>query len=218
MLSLGGDLSKVTETKPLEKPRRVQLSVLMVDVRGFSKAVENTSAEGVVGVLQKIFKPIHDIVYESGGIIDKHLGDGVMAIFGLSGSTTTSVALSSAERIAQAVSVTLQDLPSQYEDLKVSFGLAGGEVVLGMLGSEHRSELAVIGRPANLAARLQEFTKVALNEPGGAELFGSFERVMGLIDSSLFDGNPVELERIKLTSEFVIRDFEDVREVGIIRA
>ena len=41
---------------------------------------------------------------------------------------------------------------------------------------------------------------------------------MRLIDSSLFDGNPVELERIKLTSEFVIRDFEDVREVGIIRA
>ena len=80
----------------------------MVDVRGFSKAVENTSAEGVVGVLQQIFKPIHDIVYESGGIIDKHLGDGVMAIFGLSGTTTTSTALVSAERIAKSVAATLR--------------------------------------------------------------------------------------------------------------
>jgi len=216
--SLGGDVSKVTEAKPLERPRRVQLSVLMVDVRGFSKAVENTSAEGVVGVLQQIFKPIHDIVYESGGIIDKHLGDGVMAIFGLSGTTTTGVAMASAEKIAKAVSATLRTLPSQYEDLKVSFGLAGGEVVLGMLGSEHRSELAVIGRPANLAARLQEFTKVALNEPGGEDLFGSFDRVMGLIDASLFEGYDLEIERIKLTDAFAIRDFEEVREVGVIRA
>ena len=134
--------------------------------------MENTSAEGVVGVLQQIFKPIHDIVYESGGIIDKHLGDGVMAIFGLSG-TTTSTALISAERVAKSVAATLRGLPEQYADLKVSFGLAGGEVVLGMLGSEHRSELAVIGRPANLASRLQEFTKVALHEPGGAELLES---------------------------------------------
>ena len=128
--------------------------VLMADVRGFSKAVENTS-EGTVGVLQQIFKPIHDIVYESGGIIDKHLGDGVMAIFGLSGTTTTSTALVSAERIAKSVAATLRGLPEQYADLKVSFGLAGGEVVLGMFGSQHRSELAVIGRPANLASRLQ---------------------------------------------------------------
>ena len=216
--SLGGDLTKVPEAKPLEKPRRVQLSVLMVDVRGFSKAVENTSAEGVVGVLQQIFKPIHDIVYESGGIIDKHLGDGVMAIFGLSGTTTTSTALVSAERIAKSISATLRGLPEQYADLKVSFGLAGGEVVLGMLGSQHRSELAVIGRPANLASRLQEFTKVALHEPGGAELFGEFDRVMGLIDAKMFDGYELQIERIKLTDEFSIRDFEDVREVGIIRS
>ena len=215
--SLGGDLTKVPEAKPLEKPRRVQLSVLMVDVRGFSKAVENTSAEGVVGVLQQIFKPIHDIVYESGGIIDKHLGDGVMAIFGLSGTTTTSTALVSAERIAKSVAATLRGLPERYADLKVSFGLAGGEVVLGMLGSEHRSELAVIGRPANLASRLQEFTKVALHEPGGAELFGEFDRVMGLIDAKMFDGYDLAIERIKLTDDFSIRDFDDVREVGIIR-
>ena len=216
--SLGGDLTKVPEAKPLEKPRRVQLSVLMVDVRGFSKAVENTSAEGVVGVLQQIFKPIHDIVYESGGIIDKHLGDGVMAIFGLSGTTTTSTALVSAERIAKSVAATLRGLPDQYSDLKVSFGLAGGEVVLGMLGSQHRSELAVIGRPANLASRLQEFTKVALHEPGGAELFGEFDRVMGLIDAKMFDGYDLAIERIKLTDDFSIRDFDDVREVGIIRS
>lgn len=216
--SLGGELTQVTEAKPLEKPRRVQLSVLMVDVRGFSKAVENTSAEGVVGVLQQIFKPIHDIVYESGGIIDKHLGDGVMAIFGLSGATTTGAALASADKVAKAVAATLRSLPSQYEHLKVSFGLAGGEVVLGMLGSQHRSELAVIGRPANLASRLQEFTKVALHEPGGKELFGEFERVMGLIDASLFEGYDLDIERIALPDKFAIRDFEDVREVGIVRA
>ena len=87
-----------------------------------------------------------------------------------------------------------------------------------MLGSQHRSELAVIGRPANLASRLQEFTKVALHEPGGAELFGEFDRVMGLIDAKMFDGYDLEIERIKLTDDFSIRDFDDVREVGIIRS
>ncbi len=216
--SLGGGLSKVPEAQPLEKPRRIELSVLMIDVRGFSRAVENTSAESVVGVLQQSFKPIHDIVYESGGIVDKHLGDGIMAIFGLSGTTTTGAALLSAERIAKSVAATLRGLPDQYSDLKVSFGLAGGEVVLGMLGSQHRSELAVIGRPANLASRLQEFTKIALHESRGVDLFGQFDRVMGLIDAQLFDGYDLDIERVNLPDSFSVRDFEDVRVVGIIRA
>ena len=57
-----------------------------------------------------------------------------------------------------------------------------------MLGSDRRSELAVLGRPANFAARLQEFTKSALRAESLSQPLGQFERVMALVGLDGFDG------------------------------
>ena len=56
--------------------------MLFADVRGFTKVVREHDQEAVISALQRLFKPMHDIVYDAGGIIDKHLGDGLMAYLG----------------------------------------------------------------------------------------------------------------------------------------
>ena len=115
--------------------------MLFADVRGFTKVVREHEPEAVINALQQLFKPMHDIVYDAGGIIDKHLGDGLMAVFGLSGQTTASAALAAVREMVPATAQTLDALPEPFNRLRVSFGLAAGEVVVGMLGSQRRAEL-----------------------------------------------------------------------------
>ena len=82
-----------------------------------------------------------------------------------------------------------------------------------MLGTDMRSELAIIGQPANLAARLQEFSKVALLPGDGKRILGDFDVAMGLCCDALIadstDVRVVSLEGLK------VRDFADLDEVGV---
>ena len=80
------------------------------------------------------------------------------------------------------------------------------------LSAERRAELAIIGQPANLAARLQEFTKVALTSDAGREILGEFKHSMALLEPNLVDG----MESFKRVSLNVlkVRDFESLEELG----
>jgi len=123
--ALGGSLHQEKSIDGTQ-PRRIDLCVLFADVRGFTQLVKEHDPEKVVIALQLLFKPMHEIVYNCGGIIDKHLGDGLMAIFGLSGVTTTAAALQAARQLVPATAAALGALPAPFNPLKVSHGLAGG--------------------------------------------------------------------------------------------
>ena len=87
---------------------------------------------------------------------------------------------------------------------------------MGMMGSERRSELAVIGEPANLAARLQEFTKAAIQSERGAETLGKFNKVMAAFDHAVIDGVQTKAHIRELPKEMRVRDFPDISKVGIL--
>ena len=84
-----------------------------------------------------------------------------------------------------------------------------------MLGTERRSELAIIGQPANRAARLQELPKLALKPGTGQEVFGSFENAMGLVDVNLIE----EGENCQVVSldGLQVRDFGEITELALIK-
>ena len=198
----------------LMEPKRIALSVLFVDIRGFTKLSADTSATEVIRVLQQVFKPLHDIIYDCGGMVDKHLGDGIMAVFGLAGAGGELAAVKAMRTIVDTFPKVLDSLTSpDFKSMRLSLGLASGEVVMGMLGSERRSELAVIGQPANLAHRLQEFSKTALKEEGAAVL-GQFSHAMGLCSADLVKDIPgfkvVDLEELE------VRDFGEIQQLGVI--
>ena len=115
-----------------------------------------------------------------------------------------------------ATAQTLETLPEPFNQLRVSFGLAAGEVVVGMLGSQRRAELAVIGEPANLAARLQEFSKIALTNTDEGKALGEFNRVMCLYDPLSFPNREADADLINLTQARV-RDFGDLKSLAVLR-
>ena len=213
----GKDISARRSSDSLDfgEARKIELAVMFVDIRGFTQFSATTPASRVIRTLQAIFKRIHTIIYEAGGIVDKHLGDGLMAVFGLSGSGGRHAGVQACRRIVEAFPRLLEGVNgAEFRGLKISVGLAAGEVILGMIGTKHRSELAIIGEPANLANRLQEFSKVSLVSQHGRDVLGDFHSAMGLVESDLIEGMPgfrtVDLDGMQ------VRDFSEITQLGII--
>jgi class 3 adenylate cyclase/CheY-like chemotaxis protein len=195
-------------------PKRVPLAVLFADIRGFTALSRTVEPEALIKVLDTIICTLHEVVYRFGGVVDKHLGDGLMAVFGLSGESMLNTALAATENMAERSRAILESLPAPFDKLKLSFGLASGDVVLGMIGSINRSELAVIGDIANLAARLQELSKVTLTSDQGRQSLGEFKRVMAICSGSLLTF-PSNFTKAKLLDEVSVRDFPEIKEVGV---
>jgi len=198
-------------------PRRVDLTVLFADVRGFTKVSANHPPEVIIEIIQRLIEPIHQVIYSHGGIVDKHLGDGLMAVFGLGETSGQKAGVAACVALSDTIAKTIEGLPEPFNSLKMSLGLASGGVVVGLVGSAARQELAIIGQPANFAARLQEFTKVALDPDHiGSKCLGPFNKVIALFDSQLAGLNE-EIKLLQLSEQFNIRDFPNERAVGIVR-
>ncbi len=213
----GKDISgrEQSEHSGMVDARRVDVAALVVDIRGFTKFSSSTPASRVMKILQTIFARIHAIIYEMGGLVDKHLGDGLVAIFGLSGEGSGKEAgVQAAKRIIETFPTLLSSADgADFRMLKLSVGLAAGEVVAGLLGTKHRSELSIIGKPVVRADRLQEFSKLALTLPEGRDVLGEFQSAMCVCDIELIEG--VEgFESVRLGSQRV-RDFDDIESVGV---
>jgi len=195
--------------------KRVPLAILFADIRGFTTLSRTVEPEALIAVLDKIFLPLHEVVYQNGGVVDKHLGDGLMAIFGLSGEFMLSSSLAATEKIAERSRSILETLPAPFDKIKISFGLASGSVVLGIVGSMNRSELTVVGDTVNLASRLQEFSKIALAAPATQNCFLPTDRAMAVCSENLLQF-PSKFRKLSLPAEVRIRDFPDVKEVGVL--
>jgi len=207
---------KSRNTLFIQEPKRVNLAVMMIDIRGFSEFSKKHSPAETISILQSIYQPIHKLIYETGGSVDKHMGDGLMAIFGLDGRSGIQQSIIAAEQIANTYPMIANSLIAQTATpLKIGIGVAAGEVVMGMLGTEARSELAIIGQAANLAARLQELTKLALGPQIGKEILGEFAHYMAITLPEYVEQNP-HFRKATLPAEYNIRNFESMREIAVL--
>jgi len=213
---VGLDPSKIRGDLQIElSPKRLPLAILFADIRGFTSLSKTVEPEKLIEVLNTIILSMHDVVYQCGGVVDKHLGDGLMALFGLAGESMLNTALVAAERMAERCRALLEALPPPFDSLRLSFGLASGQVVMGMIGSMNRTEIAVIGDIANLASRLQELSKLALTTEAGQDQLGEFKRVMAICSSSLL-AFPSQFKRVAIEGDVLVRDFSEIKEVGVL--
>jgi adenylate cyclase len=141
---------------------RKPATILFFDIRNFTALSETLRAEEVVGFLNQLFTEIVDIIFEHSGMLDKFLGDGLMAVFGVPLSTGGDEldAVKSALRIREAI-VEINRF-RQIESLSpVSFGIGihSGDVVAGNVGSRKRVDYTVIGKAVNMASRVEALTK-----------------------------------------------------------
>lgn len=141
---------------------RRQVTVLFSDIRGFTSISEGLAPEEVVDLLGEYLTAMSEIIFKHGGVIDKFIGDAIMALYG--------VPLPYEDHAARAVRTAVEmqartgDLAPRWVakcgvPLKIGVGIHTGEAVVGSMGSAQRLEYTAIGDTVNLASRLEGLTK-----------------------------------------------------------
>jgi adenylate cyclase len=134
------------------------ITVLFADIRGFTRISEHAPPERIVGLLNRYFSAMTDIIFAHGGTLDKYLGDGLMALFGAPAATPedASNALNAAVAMQRRImGINLELAGEGFPELGVGMGLHTGEATVGYIGSERRSEYTAIGDTVNTASRLE---------------------------------------------------------------
>ncbi len=133
----------------------VDVTLMFVDVRGFTGFAENLHPVAVLTVLNRLFERIVPLVHRYGGHVDKYAGDGLLAVFGAPRRHDDHAdrALAAALLIADAVCDEFDG------ELSVGVGLNSGPVIAGNVGGAGRLEFSVIGDAVNIAARVESATR-----------------------------------------------------------
>lgn len=137
------------------------ITILFADIRGFTALSEREKPEKIVGLLNRYFTAMSDIIFAHGGTLDKYIGDGLMAIFGAPTATAEDAknALNTAVAMQKRVVTLNAELASEgFSPINIGIGLHTGEATVGYIGSEKRSEYTAIGDTVNLASRLESNT------------------------------------------------------------
>lgn len=133
--------------------------ILFSDLRDFTPLSESLPPEQLIEVLNGYFAEMVAAIYEQNGMIDKFIGDALLAVFGLLGQETNGEPAIRAVRAAQQMQKRLADynarLATRGITLRAGIGIHAGEVIAGYLGTVDRLEFTVIGHHVNLAARLE---------------------------------------------------------------
>ncbi len=137
-------------------------TVLFADIRRFTTLTETMGPRQTVAMLNDYFTEMVEVIFAHSGMLDKYVGDGLMAIFGApvtSGADADNALLVSTDMIRALRPLNSRRAESRLEPIEIGVGLATGEVVAGSVGSKKRLEYAVVGDSVNLAARLESANK-----------------------------------------------------------
>jgi len=142
----------------LETERR-RVTVLFADIRSFTMIAEQMSAEQVVFLLNQYFSIMVDIIFKNNGLLDKFVGDQLIAVFGLvedSGNASENAIRTAIEMQEATEAIMRKREPVNQELFDIGIGINTGVAILGNIGPSNRMDYTVIGDCVNVAARLEE--------------------------------------------------------------
>jgi adenylate cyclase len=196
---------KIEKSQGILKPTFHEVSVLFSDIRGFTNMSQHVPPDRIASFLNNdYFTPLGEIVYEHNGVVDKHIGDSIMVVFG-------SLVEDDDHAIrAVTTAVSMQEKAKQIDQrlseknglrLNIGIGISTGKVFSGILGSRRIKAFTSVGMPVNIAARLQGMAKAG-------EIIISdrtFQRLPGRIDAEILPpvtvkgvSEPITVYRMKV--------------------
>jgi adenylate cyclase len=142
---------------------RQEVSILFSDIRSYTALTEGSDAHGIVEMLNEYFTYMVDVIFAHEGILDKFIGDAIMAVFGapfarpeVDPMNAVSAAL---DMDAELMRYNALRVERGKKPIETGIGISTGEVVCGYIGSEKRMDYTAIGDGVNLASRLESATK-----------------------------------------------------------
>lgn len=139
-----------------------ELTILFSDIRGFTSISEKLSPEGLVELMNEYLTVMTDIIMKHGGLVDKYIGDAIMAFWGapLSNKDHAKAALSASKEMMKKLHEMNGDFEKKgWPPIAIGIGLNTGEVIVGNMGSHKRFNYTIMGDEVNFASRLEGLTK-----------------------------------------------------------
>jgi class 3 adenylate cyclase len=144
--------------------RAVRATVLFCDIRGFTALVDASSPEDIIELLNAWYTLMFDAIASHGGVVNQMLGDGLMVLFGAPHpleDPCRSAVDAAREMIDMVAEYSAERLRLGKPGIEIGIGIATGPVIAGYTGTQDRATYTCIGETVNLAARLEQHTKVA---------------------------------------------------------
>jgi adenylate cyclase len=154
------------------EPKISPVTILFTDIRGFTQLSSTIPPEELASLLNKYyFQPMSDLVSKHKGIVDKYIGDSVMALFGAPVYNDRHE-----EHAVECGIEMIQKMESSKNPFQMGIGIGTGHVVAGIFGSINKKEYTALGMPVNIAARLQKLAgagEIVISEETQKKLNGS---------------------------------------------
>ena len=185
---------KIIRSQGVLKPSFHEVSILFSDIRGFTRMSQYIPPEKIASFLNNdYFTPLGEIVYEHNGVVDKHIGDSIMVVFGspVADDNHAARAVKAAVKMQEkAKKIDRRLSESNGLRLRIGIGVSTGKVFSGILGSKRIKAFTSVGMPVNIAARLQGMAN------GGEILISdrTFQKLPGIIDAEIMP--PVSVKGI----------------------
>jgi adenylate cyclase len=145
--------------------REIDATILFADIRSFTAFSEKSLPYDIVHILNRYFDVIGGAIDGNGGYIDKYMGDGIMAIFGLEHGHQehhAMLAMRSAKAMLEAVAEFNVYLKKRYaHEFRIGIGIHTGPAIVGELGFRKKTEFTAIGDTVNTASRIESLNKLA---------------------------------------------------------
>ena len=159
-----GTSAKTSKPEDTHRRSRRWVTILFADIVGFTALSESHEPDEIGSLLDKILEPLTSTIVSEGGVIDKYIGDAIMALFGAHTSSPNDVgnAISAALQMQDQVTQLSHEFERDYGvNIRLRVGINTGKVLAGYIGAPQYRQFTVIGDAVNLASRLE-----AACEPG----------------------------------------------------
>ncbi len=140
--------------------QRRHLAILFADIVNFTSRAERTAPEALVEMLDTYMTDMTDAIMESRGVVDKLMGDGIMAFWGapLDLPNPAKSAIDCAQTMLQRLDQLRAEDP-RFADLNIGIGIHVGDAIVGNFGGARRFDYSIIGDAVNFASRLEALTR-----------------------------------------------------------